>query len=110
MRKSARDGCMMAVRRGSCCAVFWSDMDMDHGTEMMLCRGGLQILAPAPAADAENLNLVQLLHHPIRLMDPPGNFNRIHVSYTTAVHVLHSILPYHRDGALVLAEIAQPHD
>lgn len=78
-------------------------MEMD-GTEMMLCRGGLQILAPAPTAHAENLNLVRLLHHPVRLMvDPPSNFNRMHLSYTTVVHVLRSILAYHRDGALILA-------
>jgi hypothetical protein len=48
--------------------------------------------------------LYQLLHHTVRLMDPPqlqSNTSSLHDS------VLHHILPYYRDEALVLAEISQ---
>jgi hypothetical protein len=63
MRKSARDGCVMGVRRGSCARCFgrihvWTRHGDDDGA--LLSRGRLQILAPGLAADAENLNLVLL--------------------------------------------------
>jgi hypothetical protein len=56
---------------------------------------------------AEN-EVVQLLHHPVRLWIRL-NSNRIHLLYTTVVASCMPVLPYRRDGAIVLAEIAQTH-
>jgi hypothetical protein len=58
--------------------------------------------------ESTNFGMHGELHHTVRLMDPPQLQSN---TCTSSLHdsVLHPVLPYHREGALVLAEISQTH-